>query len=80
MVMVGIASESISIQVTSVVTDPGSSKSIRQRLSPGTWYVSVECDTTVDAVLDETQEYFHYRGRTDVLNGASYEITMTARP
>jgi cyanophycinase len=57
-------------------TTPGASKQIRQTLTPGRWYVSVECATTVDAILDETQSYFIYRGDTDVLNGIAYSIRV----
>ena len=57
-------------------TTPGASKQIRQTLTPGRWYASVECATTVDDVLDETQSFFTYKGHTDVLNGVAYSIAV----
>ncbi len=43
-------------------------------LSPGLWYLSVRCATTVTATETElTQEY---SGRTDVLNGVPYRIVV----
>ncbi len=56
----------------------GSNTRIEAELEPGQWYVSVECATTVTACKDEVEESFIYSGNTDVLNGVSYQITMTA--
>ncbi len=58
---------------------PGANKSIRETLTPGRWYVSVECVTTVDAVLHETQSHFRYRGKREVLNGVAYAISIKNR-
>lgn len=57
----------------------GSDKRISETLAPGRWFVSVECETTVDAMLDETRSFFRYRGNTDVLNGVAYEISLTTQ-
>jgi cyanophycinase len=59
-------------------TDRGAKKGIQQTLTPGRWFASVECSTTVDDVLDATQSFFIYRGNTDVLNGVSYSISIQA--
>lgn len=40
----------------------------------GTWYLSVYCDTTVGT--EETFYGTRYTGRTDVLNGVPYSITV----
>ncbi len=54
---------------------PGAEKQFRfDRLDAGTWYVAVECETTVDTV--ETAWGYAYTGRTDVLNGVPYHITV----
>lgn len=58
-------------------TLPGATKRIRAKLVPGRWFASVECATTVDAVVDETQSFFTYTGNTDVLNGVPYRISLT---
>lgn len=54
----------------------GAAKRLRETLTPGRWFVSVECETTVDAVLDETQSFFRYKGKTEVLNGVAYSIAV----
>ena len=41
---------------------------------PGTYYISVYCATTVDAV--ETAYGTWYQGRIDVLNGVPYVISV----
>lgn len=41
----------------------------------GRYYISVFCDTTVET--EETQYGTQYKGRTDVLNGVPYAITVT---
>jgi hypothetical protein len=43
-----------------------------ENLSGGTYYVSVECETTVTAI--GRGEYYEYTGNTDVLNGVAYTI------
>jgi len=40
----------------------------------GTWYVSVFCDTSVDAI--QTKYGVQYTGRVDVLNGVPYTIRI----
>lgn len=59
-------------------TSGGATKRIRETLAPGRWFVSVECATTVDAVLDETKSFFRYKGNTGVLNGVAYSIVLNA--
>jgi hypothetical protein len=43
-----------------------------ENLPGGTYYVSVECETTVTAI--GRGEYYEYTGNTDVLNGVAYTI------
>lgn len=43
-----------------------------QTLEEGTWYISVQCLTTV--VVTETEFGQDYSGRTDVLNGIPYKL------
>lgn len=44
------------------------------QLEPGFWYIAVQCMTTVDAT--ESQFCQEYSGRTEVLNGVPYSITV----
>jgi CubicO group peptidase (beta-lactamase class C family)/glutamine amidotransferase-like uncharacterized protein len=56
----------------------GSSKKLTQVLTPGRWYVSVYCATTV-RTLNDTESGFHrYVGDRSILNGAAYKIQWTA--
>ncbi|CAM2005870.1 hypothetical protein [Acanthopleuribacter pedis] len=58
-------------------TANGSDKTITPaNLSVGTWYVGVELETTVDAVLDH-QLRIVYQGALEVLNGIGYNLTAT---
>jgi len=59
------------------VTKPGSTKSIKAKLTPGRWFVGVECTTTVNATLDGCRGFFNYTGNTAVLNGAAYQIKIS---
>ena len=43
-----------------------------ENLSGGTYYVSVECETTVTAI--RRTEYYEYTNNPDVLNGVAYTI------
>lgn len=55
---------------------PGSNQSLQfSSLEPGLWYVSVRCNTTVDAIDEEWGQV--YSGRTDVLNGVPYSILVS---
>ncbi len=65
---------------TYAATGSGSTKVINAQLSPGRWFASVECATTVVAQLHESKEYFVYSGKTAILNGVAYDITMTSAP
>ena len=58
-------------------TGNGSEKRIETQLASGTWFVSVECVSSVTAMKDKKEESFVYSGKTEVLNGAAYEITVT---
>lgn len=46
-----------------------------QNLTPGIWYVGVQCNTTVTTT--ETSWGQEYSGRTDVLNGVPYSIKVS---
>ncbi len=43
-------------------------------LEHGTWYVSVECNTTVDT--EKTEWGYRYTGKTEVLNGVPYYLLI----
>lgn len=43
-------------------------------LEPGKWYLSVECNTTVEAV--KTEWGYQYTGQTEVLNGVPYFVIV----
>lgn len=58
-------------------TAAGSTKTLKAELTPGTWFVGVECATTVEAKKHAPLEYFVYSGQTAALNGISYQIKMT---
>ncbi len=59
-------------------TRPGSRKSLTIRKpEEGTWYIGVECATTVD--VEKTEWGYRYTGRTDVLNGVPYSIKASRR-
>ena len=60
-------------------TSTGSSKTFAATLEPGTWFVSVECASTVEAKRHESGSHFVYTGNTAVLNGLAYRITMTCK-
>ena len=60
------------------VTKSGSTKTLNAKLTPGRWFVGVECITTVKAELDGCRGFFNYSGNTAVLNGAAYRIKLTA--
>lgn len=44
------------------------------RLPDGLWYVGVQCEETVDCTFGE--HGFQYSGRTEVLNGVPYKISV----
>ncbi len=60
-------------------TSPGARKSIRHTLSPGTWYVSVECETRVDAIEDSDSGFYRYVNRRELLNGIPYSVSVERR-
>lgn len=62
--------QNISLGVDKTVTIPAP--------KPGKYYISVYCDTTVDATL--TEKGTQYSGRTDVLNGVPYTIGVNVKP
>jgi hypothetical protein len=54
----------------------GSEKEFRfERLEEGEWYISVECNTTVETVKRDWG--YEYTGKTDVLNGVPYNIQIS---
>jgi len=56
----------------------GTTHTISETLEPGTWFVGVECSTSVQSKPHASGEYFVYSGQTGVLNGAAYELTATS--
>ena len=57
-------------------TGPGNNKTITRQLTPGKWFVGVECKTTVKSELDGGRGFFNYSGRLSVLNGTAYKIKL----
>ncbi|MCA1758091.1 MAG: hypothetical protein LC649_11605 [Bacteroidales bacterium] len=58
---------------TDIATGP--EKEFRfDRLEAGEWYISVECNTTVETVKRDWG--YEYTGKTDVLNGVPYNIVI----
>ncbi len=53
-------------------TSQGSDKSISINASPGTWYIGVECASTVET--QRTDWGYKYSGKLEVLNGIDYSI------
>jgi hypothetical protein len=45
-------------------------------LTPGRWYVSVYCATTVDTIGDPESGFHRYVGNRRILNGAAYRICV----
>ncbi len=56
---------------------PGANKAIETTLTPGRWYVSVFCATTVATVNDLESGFHRYVGDRSVLNGVAYTITAS---
>ncbi len=56
------------------ITRGGAKKIEVESLEPGTWYVAVECATTVETVL--TKWGHQYEGDLSVLNGVPYTISV----
>ncbi|MBN1855170.1 MAG: serine hydrolase [Pirellulales bacterium] len=54
----------------------GGTKTIQRDLTPGRWYVSVYCATTVDTINDPDSGFHRYVGDRSVLNGAAYTICI----
>ena len=60
-------------------TRNGSSKTMRLQLTPGTWYVAVECANRVQAVKDESESYYVYDDPQGILNGVPYRVGLQQR-
>ena len=45
-------------------------------LTPGEWWVSVECATSVKSVMDANSGFYRYYGNTWILNGIPYSIRV----
>lgn len=56
-------------------TSAQTEKSLEIPATPGTWYIGVECATTVDTKLEEWGQA--YTGNLEVLSGIPYTITAT---
>lgn len=54
------------------ITEGANKEMVLYNLPEGTYYVSVECNTTVTAM--ESSEYFEYISNLEVLNGVAYSI------
>ena len=57
----------------------GGNKTMRLQLTPGTWYVAVECANRVQAVKDESESYYVYDDPQGILNGVPYRVGLQQR-
>ena len=55
----------------------GATKTIQRELTPGRWYVSVYCATTVDTINDPDSGFHRFVGDRSVLNGTAYTICVS---
>jgi len=55
----------------------GATKTIQRGLTPGRWYVSVYCATTVDTINDPDSGFHRFVGDRSVLNGTAYTICVS---
>ena len=58
------------------VASAGHRATLRMTLSAGSWYVSVQCLTSIQAEKDESGSYYIYSGDNRVLNGVAYTLQM----
>ncbi len=65
-------------QATYFDIHPGATKTIRRAFTPGRWYISVYCATTVETVNDPESGFHRYAGDRSILNGAAYSITVSS--
>ncbi len=56
----------------------GETQIIRASLEPGTWFLSVECATRVNAIEDKDSGFYRYFGNQEILNGVAYSVQMKA--
>ena len=54
----------------------GHRKTLVRRLAAGSWYVSVECRSTVEVAQHPDESHYVYSGDTRVLNGVRYQLRM----
>ena len=64
---------------TYLATGVGGNKTMRVRLTPGTWYVAVECASRVQAVKDNSESYYVYDDPQGLLNGVAYSVGLQQR-
>ena len=55
----------------------GANKKLERKLTPGKWFVSVQCASTVRAVNDPDSGFYRYFKDRNVLNGVAYTIQIT---
>lgn len=74
-----LSDKSLAIRTRVTVFDvrPNSTKTIQRQLTPGRWYVSVYCATTVDTINDPDSGFHRYVGNRSILNGAAYTISIS---
>lgn len=74
-----LSDKSLAFRTQATVFDvrPDSTKTIQRQLTPGRWYVSVYCATTVDTINDPDSGFHRYIGNRSILNGAAYTINVS---
>lgn len=54
----------------------GATKTIQRELTPGRWFLSVYCATTVDTINDPDSGFYRFVGDRSVLDGVAYTICV----
>ncbi|MEZ6094340.1 MAG: serine hydrolase [Pirellulaceae bacterium] len=73
-----VAKESLAFADSTELADSATNETNRfvQHCSPGRWYVSVFCDTSVETIADPDSGFHRYIGDRSILNGAAYSIEL----
>ncbi len=73
-----LCKDSIAFRSNSSLFDlrSGANKKLSHQLSPGRWYLSVYCATTVQTINDPDSGFYRYVGDRSILNGAAYTIRV----
>lgn len=62
------------------VLGPGAEKTLERSLTPGRWYLSVFCASSVESINDPDAGFYRNVGDRRLLNGASYSVRISRMP